>query len=144
MLERFKVPDDIAVRVDQAVMRQAVEDIFKVFDMPEAEAEASADVLLYADIRGINSHGVSNMMRAYVAGFRAAQINPTPLARRERDTLGAISYDCDNGLGIAQSRVFMEKPANGPKTPESRWLRRTTDNITARRRTTHTWRWPTT
>ena len=109
MLERFKVPDDIAVRVDQAVMRKAVEDIFKAFDMPEAEAEASADVLLYADIRGIDSHGVSNMMRAYVAGFRAAQINPTPLARRERDTLGAISYDCDNGLGIAQSRVFMEE-----------------------------------
>ena len=108
MLERFKVPDDIAVRVDQAVMRQAVEDIFKAMDMPEAEAEATADVLLYADIRGIDSHGVSNMMRAYAAGFRAEQINPTPLARRERDTLGAISYDCDNGLGIAQSRVFME------------------------------------
>ena len=75
MLERFKVPDDIAVRVDQAVMRQAVEDIFKAFDMPEEEAEASADVLIYADVRGIDSHGVSNMMRAYVAGFRAEQIN---------------------------------------------------------------------
>ena len=115
MLERFKVPDDIAVRVDQAVMRQAVEDIFKAFDMPEAEAEASADVLLYADIRGIDSHGVSNMMRAYVAGFRAAQINPAPLARRERDTLSAISYDCDNGLGIAQSRVFMEEACERAK-----------------------------
>ena len=108
MLDRFKVPDDIAVRVDQAVMRQAVEDIFKALDMPEAEAESSADVLLYADIRGIDSHGVSNMMRAYVAGFRAEQINPAPSARRERDTLGAISYDCDNGLGIEQSRPFME------------------------------------
>ena len=80
MLERFKVPDDIAVRVDQAVMRQAVEDIFKTFDMPEEEAEASADVLIYADVRGIDSHGVSNMMRAYVAGFRAEQINPAPSA----------------------------------------------------------------
>ena len=109
MLERFKVPDDIAVRVDQAVMRQAVEDIFKTFDMPEEEAEASADVLIYADVRGIDSHGVSNMMRAYVAGFRAEQINPAPSARREREPLGAISYDCDNGLGIAQSRAFMEE-----------------------------------
>ena len=90
MLERFKVPEDIAVRVDQAVMRQAVEDIFKAFDMPEEEAEASADVLIYADIRGIDSHGVSNMMRAYVAGFRAEQNNPAPSARRERETLGAI------------------------------------------------------
>ena len=79
MLERFKVPDDIAVRVDQAVMRQAVEDIFKTFDMPEEEAEASADVLIYADVRGIDSHGVSNMMRAYVAGFRAEPVSYTHL-----------------------------------------------------------------
>ena len=107
MLDRFKVPDDIAVRVDQADMRKAVEDIFMAFDMPEADAKAAADVLLYADIRGIDSHGVSNMMRAYVAGFRAEQINPKPNAKRTSDTGGAISVDCDNGLGLAQSRQFM-------------------------------------
>mgnify|MGYP005726284281 CR=1 FL=1 len=107
MLERFKVPEDIAVRVDQAVMRKAVEDIFMAFDMPEEDAKASADVLIYADIRGIDSHGVSNMMRAYVAGFRAEAINPKPTTKTTTDVGGAISVDCDNGLGLAQSRRFM-------------------------------------
>lgn len=107
MLDRFKVPDDIAVRVKQEDMRQVVEGIFKSFEMPEAEAEAAADVLMYADIRGIDSHGVSNMMRAYVAGFRAGQINPKANLSRELDHVAALNFDCDRGLGLAQSREMM-------------------------------------
>ena len=107
MLERFKVPDDIAVRVPQEVMRNTVEGIFMSFGMSREGAEASADVLMYADIRGIDSHGVSNMMRAYVAGFRAEQINPKAKLTRTKDHVGAISYDCDRGLGLAQSREMM-------------------------------------
>lgn len=109
MLERFKVPDDIAVRVDQADIRRSVEDIFGAFGMPDEDAKAAADVLIYADLRGIDSHGVSNMMRAYVAGFRAEHINPTPKIRRTTDVGGAISIDCDNGLGLAQSAGFMNE-----------------------------------
>ena len=107
MLDRFKVPDDIAVRVKQEDMRQVVEGIFKSLEMPDAEAEAAADVLMYADIRGIDSHGVSNMMRAYVAGFRAGQINPKPNLNRTLDHVAALNFDCDRGLGLAQSREMM-------------------------------------
>lgn len=107
MLDRFKVPDDIAVRVKQEDMRHAVEGIFKSFEMPDAEAEAAADVLMYADIRGIDSHGVSNMMRAYVAGFRAGQINPKANLSRTLDHVAALNFDCDRGLGLAQSREMM-------------------------------------
>ena len=107
MLERFKVPDEIAVRVPQEVMRQAVEGIFQSFEMSEQDAVASADVLIYADLRGIDSHGVSNMMRAYVAGFRAGQINPKAQLQRTVDHVSAISYDCDKGLGLAQSKEMM-------------------------------------
>lgn len=108
MLERFLVPEEIAVRVDQKVMRSAVEGIFVALGMPDEDARAATDVLIYADIRGIDSHGVSNMMRAYVAGFRAQQINPRPNLSRTVDHVAAISYDCDRGLGLAQSREMME------------------------------------
>ena len=108
MLERFKVPDEIAVRVKQEDMRVVIEGIFQALDMPEADAKAAADVLMYADIRGIDSHGVSNMMRAYVAMFRAGQINPTPDLQRTVDHVAAINYDCDRGLGLAQSRLMMD------------------------------------
>ena len=68
MLEQFKVPDDIAVRVPEADMRRATEDVFCALGMSESDAAASADVLLYADIRGIDSHGV---IRANFPAFTA-------------------------------------------------------------------------
>lgn len=108
MLDRFKVPEDIAVRVEQQAMREAVERILSALGMPQADAEKSADVLLYADIRGIDSHGVSNMMRPYVAGLKGGQINATPTMRRVRDLPSAVSVDCDEGLGLAQGRELME------------------------------------
>ena len=78
MLERFHVPEDIAVRVPQEEMRATVEAIFQEMGMSEADARQAADVLMYADLRGIESHGVSNMMRLYVTWFREGIINPTP------------------------------------------------------------------
>ena len=107
MLDQFKVPDDIAVRVEQATMRKATEDIFQALGLSPANAAASADVLMYADIRGIDSHGVSNMMRAYVYFFRQEKLNPKAVPKKTRDFGGAISYDCNQGLGLAQSRAFM-------------------------------------
>ena len=59
-------------------MRQTVEAIFQEMGMPEGDARQAADVLMYADLRGIESHGVSNMMRLYVQWFREGIINPTP------------------------------------------------------------------
>ena len=78
MLDRFKVTDDIAVRVAPDDMRVTVENLFRALGMREKEAAQSADVLIYADVRGVDTHGVSNMMRAYVAGLQAGRINPTP------------------------------------------------------------------
>ena len=38
MLERFHVPEDIAVRVPQETMRATTEAIFQAMGMPEADA----------------------------------------------------------------------------------------------------------
>ena len=63
MLERFKVPEDIAIRVPHEDMRKSVEEIFMKMQMNQEDSKQAADVLIYADLRGIESHGVSNMMR---------------------------------------------------------------------------------
>ena len=81
MLDRFRVPDGIAVRVPPETMKAAVRRIFEALGSPADDAERCAETLLYADRRGIDSHGVSNMMRAYVAGIRGGAINPAPRSR---------------------------------------------------------------
>ena len=116
MLERFKVPEDIAVRVPAATMRQAVEAIFVALGMSATDAAKCADVLIYADVRGIDSHGVSNMMRAYVAGLKGGYINPTPTMKRARDTPAAVSVDGDGGLGLGQGKELMELACERART----------------------------
>ena len=100
MLERFHVPEDIAVRVNQEDMRATLVDIFTKLGMPKNDADQSADVLMYADIRGVESHGVSNMMRAYVAGFQEGTINPNPKTRIVREAAAVCTIDSDQGLGL--------------------------------------------
>ena len=108
MLDRFRVPDDIAVRVPAATMRKAVEDIFASLGMSAEDAAKCADPLIYADVRGIDSHGVSNMMRPYVAGLKGGHINPKPVMKRVRDWPAAVSVDGDRGLGLGQGKALME------------------------------------
>ena len=116
MLERFKVPEDVAVRVAPDAMRKAVEDIFVALRMSAEDAAKCADVLIYADARGIDSHGVSNMMRPYVAGLKGGHINPTPAMKRTRDFPAAVSVDGDRGLGLGQGKELMELACERAKT----------------------------
>ena len=116
MLERFKVPEDIAVRVTPATMHSAVERIFMALGMSDVDAAQCADVLTYADVRGIDSHGVSNMMQSYVAGLKSSRINAQPAMQRVRDLPAAVSVDCDRGLGLSQGKELMALACERAKT----------------------------
>ena len=107
MLEQFHVPEDIAVRVPQENMRSTVEDIFRKFNMPDEDATQAADVLMYADIRGVESHGVSNMMRAYVRGFQEGRINPNPEIKIVRQAAAVCTLDSDRGHGLVVAPAAM-------------------------------------
>jgi LDH2 family malate/lactate/ureidoglycolate dehydrogenase len=107
MLDRFHVPDDLALRVPEAAMRVTVEDIFRKMGMPDDDAVQAADVLMYADIRGIDSHGVSNMLRIYVADFGTGDINPTPQWKILRDAPAVATLDGDEGHGLVLGPIGM-------------------------------------
>jgi LDH2 family malate/lactate/ureidoglycolate dehydrogenase len=100
VLERFKVPEADRVIVEPDVMRVATEAIFRAMGLSEADAELSAEVLLFNDLRGVESHGVSNMLRTYVAGYRSGQLNPTPELVTTRETATTAVIDGGGGLGL--------------------------------------------
>ena len=100
MSGRFEVPEEIAIRVAADDMRATVEGMFRALGSPEADAARCADALIYADVRGIDSHGVSNMMPTYVAGLRDGWINPAPVWRVIRDAPAVATVDSDRGLGL--------------------------------------------
>src|SRR5215471_17027271 len=67
--------------------------------VPPDDAALAADVLLAADLRGIDSHGVARL-RGYFDAVRSARINPTPELCVVRETLTTATVDADNGLGL--------------------------------------------
>jgi LDH2 family malate/lactate/ureidoglycolate dehydrogenase len=99
MLEQFHVPEDEEVRVEPDAMRQTVHDIFTALGMPEDHARSSTDVLLYADTRGIDSHGVSNMLRVYVDRIRDGSINLNPQWKIVREAAAVATIDSDGAHG---------------------------------------------
>lgn len=108
VMERFTVPDDIAVRVPEADMRTTVERIFEAVGMPEADAAQATDTLLYADLRGIDSHGVSNMFPIYMHWFRDGTLNPSPDPKVIREAAAVATIDDDGGLGLATGPRAMD------------------------------------
>jgi L-2-hydroxycarboxylate dehydrogenase (NAD+) len=100
MLERFKVPVEDRVYVPVEQMRLATEQIFRAIGLREDDAVLATDVLISNDLQGIESHGVSNMLRSYLDRYRAGDLNPTPDFTVTRETPGTAVVDGGGGLGL--------------------------------------------
>ena len=100
MLERFKVPEQDRVYVAVERIRAATEGIVRHSGVPADEAASSADVLIKNDLRGVESHGVSNGLRRYVAEYGEKTLNATPNFKIERETKTTMTVDADGALGI--------------------------------------------
>ena len=99
MLEQFKVSHDEAVFAKSDDLRATVAAVFEKLGVPPDDAQLGADVLVLADLRGVDSHGVSNMLRSYVTGYQEGSINPRPEWRVIRETPSTATIDSDRGLG---------------------------------------------
>lgn len=108
MLDRFKVPPTDQVRVSEAALRRTVAAIFEQMKLTPEDAALGADVLVTTDLRGVESHGVSNMLRSYVRSFQSGAMNPRPQWRIVREFPSAATIDGDGGLGIILAPKAMQ------------------------------------
>ena len=100
MLERFHpAPEDVVV-VPEGALRSTVQAIFEKMGCPKEDAELGADGLVMSDLRGVETHGVSNMLRTYVGQYNDGTLNPRPQPRILRETVATATMDADRGLGI--------------------------------------------
>ena len=108
MLEQFKVKEEDAVRVQADALRTTTATMFERLNVPPEDAQLAADVMVTADLRGVDSHGVSNMLRVYIDRYRSGVINPRPNWRVVRETPATANVDSDRGLGIIIAPKAME------------------------------------
>jgi L-2-hydroxycarboxylate dehydrogenase (NAD+) len=100
MLERFKVPKQDEVRVPEDSLRDTVKVVFLKMGVTEEDASEASDVLVSTDLRGVETHGVSNMLRAYVQQYNQGSLNPRPNWRIVRETRGTTVMNADRGLAV--------------------------------------------
>ena len=100
MLERFKVPEADRVYVEPERMEAVTEAIFRNVGMDQSSAETSTSVLLGNDLRGNESHGVSNGLRGYVRGYGDGSLNARADWKVIRETSTTANIDADGALGI--------------------------------------------
>ena len=89
-------------------LKATVASIFEKVGVPPEDAELGADVLVLADLRGVDSHGVSNMLRSYLGGYQRGEINPQPNISIVRETAATASIDSDRGLGTIVTPKAMD------------------------------------
>jgi L-2-hydroxycarboxylate dehydrogenase (NAD+) len=100
ILERFKVPAKDQVLVSEDALRRTVTQIFEKLGLTAEDAAEGADVLTMTDLRGVETHGVSNMLRAYVRDYKAGKLDPRPGWRLVRESPATAVIDAERRLGI--------------------------------------------
>jgi LDH2 family malate/lactate/ureidoglycolate dehydrogenase len=83
------------------------ENVFKSIGCNPNDAALAADVLIKADLRGIDSHGVARL-DGYVRLYESGRINTKPNIRIVREKKSVLTMDGDGGLGLVVAPKAME------------------------------------
>ena len=100
MLKHFLVPEEDQTLVSEAAARAGMVALFEVMGVSTEDAELAADVLIVADLRGCESHGVSNMVQRYIEMYADGRLNPTPNVKVLRESSVSATIDADQGIGL--------------------------------------------
>ncbi len=83
-----------------------IDSILQAWGMPAAQAAETADILAYADLSGIDSHGMS-MLPAYNAWRREGRLNMAAIPRIVKESPVSALVDGDDGLGHVPAAFAM-------------------------------------
>lgn len=90
-------------------LKEFVAAVLERVGVEPAHAAVVGDVLLAADLRGIESHGVARLESYYVSRIRHGKLKARPEYRVVRETPTSVVYDADNGLGHPVGKLAMQR-----------------------------------
>jgi L-2-hydroxycarboxylate dehydrogenase (NAD+) len=96
-----------SVLVDADALRRFTARAFEAARVPPEEARIAADVLVTADLRGVDSHGVARLHH-YLARLARGLVAPTSSLTIVRERPAALTVDAGNGIGMVTARRTME------------------------------------
>lgn len=96
-------------------LRNYCQRLFQQVGVPPAEAYINADSLVDADLKGIDSHGVSRMA-IYLKRLRLGIVNPAVELKVVAESPGTAVYDACNSLGAVAACKAMEAAIGKART----------------------------
>ncbi len=95
--------------------------VFQSIGCSEEDATIATTVLLSADLRGIDSHGVARLS-GYVRLWEAKRINATPSIKVIHETPSTAVVDGDSGLGLVVAPFAMKVAIDKATNVGSGWV----------------------
>ena len=95
-------------RIAWEPLQQFTKQVFTCAGMPPKDAQTEAEVLVWANLRGIDSHGVLRIP-SYLENIDAGKMNPRPDIQVFKDTPAAMLIEADHALGPVVTRFAMER-----------------------------------
>lgn len=93
--------------IDFKELLEFTENVFLKMGCSAMDARLAAEVLIAADLRGIDSHGVARLT-GYVRLWERGRINTTPNIRLVHETPSTALIDADGALGLVSAPFAMK------------------------------------
>ncbi|UAJ15055.1 Ldh family oxidoreductase [Aquirufa lenticrescens] len=95
------------MQADYHLLKKYVASVFTAIGCSDEDAALASDVLVSADARGIDSHGVARLA-GYVRLFDNGRLNTKPQVKVLHETPSTATLDGDRGLGLIVAPKAME------------------------------------
>lgn len=95
--------------------------IFEKIGCPAEQAANAAKVLLSADLRGVDSHGVARLS-GYVRLWEAKRVNAVPDLKIIHESPSTAVVDGDSGLGLVVAPFAMQVAIDKAKNAGTGWV----------------------
>ena len=87
--------------------------VLRITGVPSEQADDAVEPLVWASLRGVDTHGIRNFKSYYVDGLAEERIKAQPRFHVEHETALSATADGDGGLGLAAAcwgmRLALEK-----------------------------------
>ena len=119
--------EGITRRLDAADLERFTAQVFEGAGMPAADAAVEAEVLVWANLRGVDSHGVTRL-ESYLAAVDSGAMNVRPEIRVIADRAAAIYIEGDHAFGPVVTNFALERVAEKARAAGVGWalIRNTT------------------
>lgn len=98
--------DQSATPIRPERLRPFIASIFHALGVPDADADTVAEIIVEADLRGVESHG-STRVAGYASMIKLGLLNPRPKIEVLRETPSTAMLEGDNAFGMVVARRAM-------------------------------------